>query len=253
MATGDDALAGGMTLVPGTGAASDLDTYDNATRDYVAQGPQRWKPTVQKVSIAQGGTGAASASAARTALGVPATSAVPAWSDVAPAGQVFSNQIARFGPTGKLQVTTPTESFDVATKGYVDSKNSNFNGGTVGGDIYLPNATPATSSYVVCYLNGDGRISRGASSARYKKYIRDAGDLGDLFAVPLSEFQMRGGDGAWIVGYIAEALDAVDALRRFVVYDDEGRPDSIDPIQLLMAQVTQLAARVRALEAGADG
>lgn len=37
MATGDDALAAGMALVPGTGKSSDLDMYDNQTRDYIAQ------------------------------------------------------------------------------------------------------------------------------------------------------------------------------------------------------------------------
>lgn len=41
MAIGDDAVAAGMTLVIGTQAASDLDTFENQTRDYVAQYAKR--------------------------------------------------------------------------------------------------------------------------------------------------------------------------------------------------------------------
>ncbi|QMU97975.1 hypothetical protein FVO59_12765 [Microbacterium esteraromaticum] len=125
-------------------------------------------------------------------------------------------------------------------------------GGTISGSLYLPNASPATSGYTVCYLNTDGRVSRGASSERYKKYIStiDPAALGDVWP-DLHRFQMRQGDHEWKYGYIAERLAESDDLRAFVVYDAEGRPDSIDFIALLMVQNAQLAQRVTNLEGGA--
>lgn len=69
-ATGDDATAAGMALVPGTGLASDLDLYDNQTRDYIANGHTRWKPGLAALPIAKGGTGATTVAAARNALGL---------------------------------------------------------------------------------------------------------------------------------------------------------------------------------------
>lgn len=114
-------------------------------------------------------------------------------------------------------------------------------GGTVTGHLYLPNATPATSGYTVCYLNSDGRVSKGASSARYKENIvdLDPAGLGDIWP-SLVGFEMTGGDGTQRVGYIAESLDEHPDQARFVVYDDQARPDSIDFIGLLLAQNAQL-------------
>lgn len=139
-------------------------------------------------------------------------------------------------------------------------------GGTVSGNIflsaghvYVPAATPATSGWQVAYINSDGRLARGSSSERYKKYISeiDPASLGDIFPT-LSRFQMRGGDGTWTYGYIAERLAEHDDQRPFVVYadhDGELVPDSIDFIPLLMAQNAQLhqaidllVQRIQALE-----
>ena len=70
MATGDDALAAGMDILTGSEQADDIDEEMNVTRDYIAQ---RTQQPGDALPISKGGTGASSAAAARTALGVPAT------------------------------------------------------------------------------------------------------------------------------------------------------------------------------------
>ena len=129
----------------------------------------------------------------------------------------------------------------------------------VNGHVYTPNSTPATSGYTVAYINSDGRLARGASSERYKKYISDIDPaaLGDIWP-DLTRYQMRHGDGAWKYGYIAERLAEHPDQQPFVVYADQDGtlvPESIDFIALLMAQNAQLhqhldllAQRLTALE-----
>lgn len=222
MATGDDALAAGMALVQGTDDRRNGWQEDNLTRDYIAQ---RTHP-VQPVSA--GGTGATTAAGARTALDVYQRK------ETIRNRYPDSNQIVLYW--NGARVCAVIDATDIGPIGAV------FNGGTVTGDILLPNSWPAASSYTVAYINGDGRIARGASSARYKDDIRavDPADLGDLWPV-LQSFVMTGDeDRTERIGYIAEHLDAHPDQARFVVYDSEGRPDSIDFIALLIAQNAQL-------------
>ena len=160
-----------------------------------------------------------------------------------------------------------------------DAINTTFNlaasklssgGGTISGQLFLPNSTAASSGYTVAYINSDGRVSRGASSERYKKFISsiDPATLGDVWP-DLVRYQMRLGDGSWRYGYIAERLAESEDLRPFVIYqtitehdedadeytttlalDENGNPipDSIDFIALLLVQNAELNARVTALE-----
>jgi hypothetical protein len=250
MATGDDALAAGMDVVdPSTDLVKDGGEEINKTRDYLAQ------RTAAVTPIANGGTGVTNAAAALIALG-----AVPV-ADVYPGTGSVANLIPKYDSVGRLIVATPSASNEASPKAYTDTKLP-LAGGTVTGHIYVPNATAATSGYTVAYINGDGRISQGASTERVKKYISqiEPAILGDLFP-GLFRFQMRQGDGSWKFGYIAERLAESDALRPFVVWetaedgrtlalDDDGNPVplSIDFISLLLAQVAQLHVRVRALE-----
>lgn len=130
----------------------------------------------------------------------------------------------------------------------------------VGGHVYVANSIPATVSYTNAFINGDGRLSRGASSIRYKDLLDDPDPaaLGDIWPT-WREFTMKGGDGTAILGYIAEELAETPDQARFVVYatapDGDGNivttdvPESIDFIQLLLAQCAQLNARVAELEA----
>lgn len=68
MAVGDDATAAGYALVSGTtGLVKDGDLEINRTRDYVAQVKALILATWP---ISRGGTGATTASAARTNLGI---------------------------------------------------------------------------------------------------------------------------------------------------------------------------------------
>lgn len=131
--------------------------------------------------------------------------------------------------------------------------------------FWTSGATPVTSAYVSAWINGDGRIGKSASSLRYKKYVSamDPAAMGDIWP-DLQRFQMRGGDGSWRYGYIAEYMAAVPDQERFVVYESEKNddgdivpkldadgnpiPESIDFFGMLIAQVAQLQQRVTELE-----
>lgn len=246
---GTDALNAGMPLVPGTGLASDLDEYINQTRDFIAQRTSAVTP------IAKGGTAATTAAEARTNLEITASN-VPM--------NGFPNVQA--GVDAKLtrsaaQYNADFQARDNNINARIHRDGDTMNGNlTVLGALLLPNSTPAQSGYSVAYINNDGRVSRGASSARYKKFMSaiDPDDLGDVWPT-LTRYQMRGGDGSWKYGYIAEHLAEHDDQRPFVVYaqhDGELVPESIDFIALLMVQNAQLhravdllAQRVEALEA----
>lgn len=200
---------------------------------------------------------------------VPATSTTSADAD---------GKVAEYAGGGRLAVATPTSSGQAANKGYVDSVADasgkvSKSGDTMTGHLYLPNAVAATSGYVIAYWNGDGRVSKGASSERYKDDIApiEPASLGDIFP-QLHEFVMKDDpDRTTRVGYIAERLHESEDLRRFVVYqtepildepgsftgqrrltldeNDQPIPDSIDFIALLLAQVAALNDRVIELEA----
>lgn len=239
---GDEALDEGMAVMDGTEDWRDGWRAINKTRDYIAQFYNTVRDWV-------------------TATFVPKTDVYNG------TGSVF-NKIPRYDGSGRLIAATPTAANQAAPKAYVDGAISGISiptpdlssrvaksGDTMTGNLWLPNSTAATSSYTVAYINGDGRVSRGASSERYKKYISDLepSTLGDLFAAPFTRFQMRAdgitaADDTWRYGYIAEHLIDTD-MEPFVVTID-GQVESIDFIGLLLAQVAQLNQRLKALEEG---
>jgi hypothetical protein len=240
-----------MDVVPSTALLKMGYDEINKSRDYIADRTSAVTP------IAKGGTGATTASAARTNLGLASTVAA-----VAAANTGGSEGVLILGGAGgRINVGAPNTPGNAATKGYVDdtagnrvlrsgdtmSGSLNINAGlAVTGAVFNSGAAAATSGYVVAYINGDGRLSRGTSSRRWKKYIRPAAALPELAPV-LQEFQHKGGDGRWVVGYIAEDWAADPDLERFVMYDDEGLPVAIDYIQFLLARVDQLAAALAAV------
>lgn len=279
MAIGDAAAAAGMTLVDGaTTEARTIDTEINRTRDYIANGAGATSNTAAGKVVKRDSNGRIS-----IATGINDDQAATKWyvdqakaaaiahddnylplSDVlvSTSGASIAGKVPRYDGAGRLAVGTPAAANQAVPKTYCDANSSGVPaaGGTFTGNVYFPNATPATSGYTVAYLNSDGRLSKGASSERYKKYISavDAESLGDLFP-DLHRFQMRSGDGEWKYGWIAERLAEHPDQQPFVVYaehDGELVPDSIDFIALLIAQNAQLhqqldllAQRLDALEA----
>ena len=249
---GDAALAAGLDVMDGGEDASDIDAAINKTRDYVA---------ATQASIP-----------AQLAGYLPTTEA-------AAAGVIAAGKLVRYKANTRIPVSSPIAAEDAANKFYVDGQVSGIDlssrvaktGDTMTGDLYLPNATPASvATWTVAYIDGTGRVSRGASAAKYKDQITpiDPASLGDLFP-QLHTFVMKGDPSAVVhVGYIANQLNESDALRPFVAYrrdvdlDDDGQvigshlardddgnpiPESIDFISQLIAQVAQLHATVEEL------
>jgi hypothetical protein len=101
----------------------------------------------------------------------------------------------------------------------------------------------ANNVYVGGYLNVQGTIFN-PSSRRFKNGIRTAPALESIFP-KLVEYERKGGQTE--IGYVAEELVGTDA-ERFVKRDADGQPEAIAYIQLLVAQVYQLQARVLELE-----
>lgn len=259
MAAGDAAAAAGMTIYTGNEDANQLWVRDNEVLDQVAADRTALRP------IAKGGTAASTASEALTKLGaLPASDVVVSTSGVTVAGKV-----PRYDSIGRLVVGSPGAANHAAPKSYVDSMagSTSWNGGTVTGQIYLPNSFAATSGYTVCYINGDGRISRNASALRFKKYVSrvDPLQLGNIFP-DLVRYKLRSqtdsrSDEAWHYGHIADWLGEDPDTQPFTVYETEADgytlardafglpiPLSIDFIALLLAQTAQLHARVTAQE-----
>ncbi|WP_460776007.1 hypothetical protein [Microbacterium sp. GXF7504] len=234
MATGDAAIDAGMEVVdPATGLVRDGAEEINKTRDYIAgERAARIAADNGKVDKPSDGAGMARREPGSAhSIGFYTTSDGRVWFRPEPSTNVYDYKLAiDGGASGAL----PTS------------------GGVLTGDLFIPGASPATSGYTVAYINGDGRVSKGASAAKYKEHIDpiDPSALGDIFP-QLVEYEMRGGDGDRKVGYIADTLVGTPA-ERFVVYGGEAgdEVESIDFIALLLAQVAQLQQRVLRLEAG---
>ncbi|MFJ2532793.1 hypothetical protein [Microbacterium maritypicum] len=264
MANGDDALAAGMDILTGNEDRRNGWDEDNKTRDYIARRTSIVTP------LEKGGTGATTAAGARNALGVPATGDVALRNGlgfVYGVAQLSAHNIGFYRNDGAnrtvVRVSSGAGQFDeaIVTEGTLPGLMGDTvktSGGTITGSLYLPNSSPAIAGYAVAYINNDGRVSRGASSERYKKYISaiDPASLGDIFP-DLHRFQMRQGEpGAWKYGWIAERLAENPDTEPFVVYNEQGAPETIDFIALLIAQNAQhhqamdlMAQRIAALEA----
>lgn len=250
MATGDDALTAGMDIVDGNSVqANTIDELINQTRDYLANAVML-PGAVTTADLADGAV---------------KVEKMETFTDP----DLGKNKIMRLNSAGQLACNDPTATLHTANKRYVDGKIAAIptpnlssrvaktgdvmtgNLGMDGSHIFIPASTAATESYTVAYVNGDGRLSRGASSERYKKFISeiDPATLGDIWP-NLVRYQMRAGDGSWKYGYIAERLAEHPDQEPFVVYsefDGDQLPESIDFIALLMAQNAQLHQAVELL------
>lgn len=237
MAIGDAATAAGIPLIASTADVREGYNHHNETRDIIAQ------RTAEVTPITKGGTGATSASEARSALGI---------TPLLDAKLTRTN--SQYNADFASRDTQIARKLDKSTGGTVE--------GTLGvsGAFYVGTRPPASFSYVVAYFNGDNQLCSGASSNRWKQDIVRGPALPNLFAVPLAEFAMRqDADKTRRFGYIAEDLAKSPEMERFVVYDDKGLPFSYDMMALLLAQTAQLHQentalrdRLDALEARLD-
>lgn len=241
---GVDAAAAGFDVPDGAVVlAADIDWWLRYGLDLLAL------RTALVQAVAKGGTGATTAAAARANLGITADNIGRPGGDTVEAGLVWLG----------ANKASPA---DVAAADANANARVAKSGDTMSGHLYLPASTAATSGYVNAYINGDGRVSRGASTERVKKFITRIlpSSLGNIFG-DLFRFQMRTGDGSWRYGPIAERMAENPDQRRFVVFETEedGKTllldESGNPVPLSVdftawhgAMIAQLHERVTALE-----
>lgn len=258
MALGDDAIAAGMDIVDPEADRREGADEITKTRDYLAQ------RLGLKVDKPAGGAGVARAEpGSQHSIGFYTNVASTLFFRPEPSTAVYDRKVI----TEDLLPAPVDISGKVNKSGDTMSGNLDVPNLGVAGSIFNGGATAATSGFVVAYFNGDGRLSKGTSSRRFKKFISSLAPsaLGNLFAAPFSRWRNRADgkvpdDPTWRYGYIAEDLVGT-SMEPFVVYDtdDTGRlitdddgnliPLSIDFIGLLLAQVAQLNQRVTELEA----
>ena len=280
MATGDDALAAGMDIMTGSEQANTLDTEMNLTRDYIAQRTSAVTP------ISKGGTGATSASAARTNLGVAAAGHTHAWGDITGKPSSFppsSHEHERIYKNGHQLYLTEngTMSHYVgSTRIFGWSSEGVLNAGSVPatmltGTVDRPVSTSGsgrfgaawnnniTSDRRAVWMESNGTLGHTASSARYKKNITPWAALteDEQFAqLQVVTFKWRAShanpdDPDHVeVGMIAESLHDL-GLTFAVFYEPDSfgvlRPEGIhyDRLALLIIPYVQrLGARVAAIE-----
>jgi hypothetical protein len=124
--------------------------------------------------------------------------------------------------------------------------------------VVAPTGTTQTSSQAIYFFvsaNGSYELRRNTSSARYKTNIVDADEVVLEAARKVKprhyESTIEAEAGATRLGFIAEEIHEA-GLTHAVGYDNEGKPETIDPVALIAAlwhRVSDLEDRLKALEA----
>ena len=140
---------------------------------------------------------------------------------------------------------------------------------TVSGQIFIPNGFAAVSGYTIAYINNDGRISVGASAARFKQDFQPVHAeplIAGIYAANLLHFRLiaavdeidgkmgplregeQRGTAAIEIGLLADQLETI-GLGEFVYRDGGGAVLGIQYERLtvpLIAVVQSLDRRLRA-------
>ena len=208
MAIGDDALADGMLLVPGTTPAKDIDTEINRTRDYIVQRIVAKLGALWPLPINKGGTGKATAPDALAALG--------AWQNF---GAVSPGSAPKLGLGGTGRLVYEIPGYASAT---VLANLSDIPTGSSAYDGYLNPAIYSRSltGWRSLAIQADGTIGQTSSARRFKENVT-ALDITDaqLARLELVEFDWKA-DGSHDVGLIAD--DVAEVLPWAVFHDENG-------------------------------
>ncbi|HEY5912360.1 MAG TPA: tail fiber domain-containing protein [Verrucomicrobiae bacterium] len=111
-------------------------------------------------------------------------------------------------------------------------------GGALGisGSLYVTNTytiLPGTT-YPIVWDSDTKRLIRTSSSQRYKYHIQPLQeDAYNVLKIEPKRYTRGEGSKRWEVGYIAEDLDQA-GLKSVTIYDEQGRPDSIDYAKIVL-------------------
>lgn len=209
MAIGDDALADGMQLVPGTLPANQIDTEINRTRDYVVQRIKAALLALWPIPINKGGTGKTTATEALAALG--------GWRN---SGAVAPNTTPSLGWNGqRLQYEVPgyIGPTNLANLGDIPAPQdvSGIYNGVLSPSIFNRGVS---GSWRALAIQSDGVLAQTASARRFKTNIAPL-DVTDeqVQAMEFVEFDWIA-DGSHDVGLIA---DDVAEIFPWAVFRDE--------------------------------
>lgn len=238
MADGDAAAALGMDTVAGTEDKRDGWKGINRAMDYLAAHLTAGTHPASSITsgtlpVVRGGTGGATAAAARAALGI-----------------VASN----------ISTTASSVQGDLD---YIAGLAVDVQNGLLSPAVY---SRTLSTAYRSLSVRSDGVLGYVASSRRFKQDIRSAEFSPEqLRGIRVVSYRYReavklhGDDAALEIGLIAEEVDAL-GLSWLVDYDEKGRPfgvlyDRLALAVLALAQAQQqqldaLAARLDKLEAG---
>ena len=112
--------------------------------------------------------------------------------------------------------------------------------------------TTGVANAIAVLIDSNGQLGTVSSSARYKDDIEDMGKESDvLYNLRPVTFDYKAHNSRYrSVGLIAEEVH--DVAPRFVVYDEDGRPETVkyhDLVPMLLNELQKLAKRVEELEA----
>jgi hypothetical protein len=226
-----------MAYVAGSTAANTIDTELNITRDYIAQRTSAVTP------ITKGGTGAITASAARAALGITATtvpSGVGLGSNVQADLDYVSGVAASAAGVAAAASAAAADAADGHFGANVLVSTGSYNTNVSGGGVR------------VAYLASDGRLGYSPSTRELKQDIAAwTPDRQAVLALELVTFRYKAHqDGPLEVGLIAEQL--LDLGLDWLVFSDEnGDPAGVHYERLALALLPVMQdheARLSALE-----